>query len=84
MIPRVDLVIFDLDGTLIDSKQDLACAVNAARVHSGLPPLANETIYSYVGDGAPTLIRRVLGDRKRQGNEYRKRSRTFSRIIRST
>lgn len=61
MTPRVDLVIFDLDGTLIDSKQDLACAVNAAREHSGLPPLSNETIYSYVGDGAPTLIRRVLG-----------------------
>ena len=59
--PRVDLVIFDLDGTLIDSKEDLACAVNAARFHLGFPPLTNELIYSYVGDGAPTLIRRVLG-----------------------
>jgi phosphoglycolate phosphatase len=57
----MDLVIFDLDGTLIDSKEDLSCAVNAARVHSGMPPLDNEIVYSYVGEGAPVLIRRVLG-----------------------
>lgn len=57
----MDLVIFDLDGTLIDSKLDLCCAVNAARAHRGLPPLYEEMVYSYVGNGAPTLIRRALG-----------------------
>lgn len=57
----MDLVIFDLDGTLIDSKLDLAQAVNAARGHMNLPPLENDRVYSYVGDGAPVLIRRVLG-----------------------
>lgn len=57
----MDLIIFDLDGTLIDSKQDLSCAVNAARGHRGLPPLANELVYSYVGEGAPVLLRRALG-----------------------
>ena len=57
----MDLLIFDLDGTLIDSKQDLCCAVNATRAHCGLPPLANETVYSYVGEGAPVLMRRTLG-----------------------
>jgi len=57
----MDLIVFDLDGTLIDSKEDLACAVNAVRAHCGLAPLTNETVYSYVGEGAPTLIRRVLG-----------------------
>ena len=57
----MDLLIFDLDGTLIDSKEDLCCAVNATRAHRGLPPLANETVYSYVGEGAPLLIRRALG-----------------------
>jgi len=57
----MDLAIFDLDGTLIDSKLDLAHSVNAARAHLGLTPLANETIYSYVGNGAPMLIRRALG-----------------------
>src|SRR6266545_422707 len=58
----MDLVIFDLDGTLIDSKLDLAQSVNATRCHLGMQPLDNETVYSYVGNGAPVLIRRVLGD----------------------
>jgi phosphoglycolate phosphatase len=57
----MDLLIFDLDGTLIDSKLDLAAAVNATRAHAGMAPLENETVYSYVGEGAPTLIRRALG-----------------------
>jgi phosphoglycolate phosphatase len=57
----MDLVIFDLDGTLIDSSRDLANSVNATRAHLNLPPLENETVYSYVGNGAPVLIRRALG-----------------------
>jgi phosphoglycolate phosphatase len=57
----MELLIFDLDGTLIDSKEDLANAVNAARAHMGLGPLANETVHSYVGNGAPVLIRRAMG-----------------------
>ena len=57
----MDLFIFDLDGTLIDSKLDLAHAVNATRVNLDLPPLEHELIFSYVGNGAPVLIRRVLG-----------------------
>ncbi|MGH9674678.1 MAG: HAD family hydrolase, partial [Bryobacteraceae bacterium] len=61
LAPAVELVIFDLDGTLIDSQRDLADSVNAARGHLGLPPIDNERVYSYVGDGAPTLIRRALG-----------------------
>jgi phosphoglycolate phosphatase len=56
------LLIFDLDGTLIDSKLDLAHAVNATRAHMGMEPLAFERVYSYVGNGAPVLIRRALGD----------------------
>ncbi len=57
----MDLVIFDLDGTLVDSRMDLANAVNAARAHMGMGPLENERVYSYVGNGAPLLIRRALG-----------------------
>jgi len=57
----MDLLIFDLDGTLIDSRLDLAHAVNATRAHMGMSPLANERVYSYVGNGAPVLIRRALG-----------------------
>jgi phosphoglycolate phosphatase len=64
----MDLVIFDLDGTLIDSQQDLANSVNAAREHMGLPPIENERIYSYVGNGAPVLIRRAMGDSASQAD----------------
>ncbi len=58
----MDLLIFDLDGTLIDSRLDLANAVNATRKHMGKEPLANERVYSYVGNGAPVLIRRAMGE----------------------
>lgn len=55
------LLVFDLDGTLIDSALDLALAVNATRAHAGLAPLEHKLIYSYVGNGAPMLIKRALG-----------------------
>lgn len=65
VLPRlagpVELLIFDLDGTLIDSQLDLANSVNAARAHLGMTPIDNERVFSYVGDGAPVLIRRALG-----------------------
>src|SRR5207302_8944734 len=58
----MDLLIFDLDGTLIDSKLDLAHAVNATRRHMRMEPLEHARVYSYVGSGAPVLIRRALGE----------------------
>lgn len=57
----MDLLIFDLDGTLIDSKKDLANAVNATRVHMGLAPVDGEVAASWVGNGAPVLVRRAMG-----------------------
>jgi phosphoglycolate phosphatase len=63
----MDLVIFDLDGTLIDSKLDLAHAVNATRAHMTMSPLDHERVYSYVGNGAPVLIRRALGEQATEG-----------------
>ncbi|HLH40007.1 MAG TPA: HAD-IA family hydrolase [Bryobacteraceae bacterium] len=54
------LLIFDLDGTLIDSKRDLADSVNATRAWAGLAPLPDEIVSSYVGNGAPMLIRRAF------------------------
>ncbi len=56
------LLIFDLDGTLIDSRLDLAHSVNATRAFMGLPALEHETVYKYVGNGAAMLIQRALGD----------------------
>jgi phosphoglycolate phosphatase len=75
--PRsVKLVIFDLDGTLIDSRLDLVHSVNAALRHIGRSDLPDEVIASYVGDGAPILIQRALGGEKideavvRQGLQF--------------
>src|SRR6266542_3198393 len=58
------LLVFDLDGTLVDSKEDLANAVNVALGSFDLPPLPHPMIYSYVGDGATMLIRRALPKEK--------------------
>ena len=55
------LVIFDLDGTLVDSKQDLCNSVNATRAWMNLPMLPDDSVASYVGNGAPVLIRRAMG-----------------------
>ena len=60
----IQLVIFDLDGTLIDSRLDLVHSVNAALRHIGRPELPENVIASYVGDGAPVLIQRALGGEK--------------------
>ncbi len=57
----MNLLIFDLDGTLIDSKLDLVHSVNAARNLMGLPNISEELVSSYVGNGAPVLMRRALG-----------------------
>jgi phosphoglycolate phosphatase len=56
------LLIFDLDGTLIDSREDLANSINAMLIHFGKKKLPHEVIASYIGDGAPMLVRRSLGD----------------------
>ncbi len=58
----IRLVIFDLDGTLVDSRLDLANSVNGMLRHFGRPELPLEVIASYIGDGAPMLVRRALGD----------------------
>ena len=73
---NIQLVIFDLDGTLIDSRLDLVHSVNATLRHMKRPELPDDVIASYVGDGAPALIGRALGneaaDEKlvRSGLEY--------------
>jgi phosphoglycolate phosphatase len=59
---RIRLLVFDLDGTLIDSRLDLIHSVNAMLLHLGRPELHGELIASYVGDGAPALVRRALGE----------------------
>ena len=57
----VRAIIFDLDGTLIDSKLDLVHSVNATLRKLNRPELPEETISSYVGNGAPVLVAKSLG-----------------------
>jgi phosphoglycolate phosphatase len=54
------LIVFDLDGTLIDSRRDLADATNQLIEESGGVILPQEVITSMVGDGAAVLVRRAL------------------------
>ena len=61
-LKKIKLILFDLDGTLIDSELDLANSVNAMLRHFGRKELPLEVIDTYIGDGAPMLIRRALGD----------------------
>jgi phosphoglycolate phosphatase len=63
-VTEAGLVVFDLDGTLIDSSADLAAAVNAtlARIAPEAPPLPLERIRSFVGHGAGTLVERTLAE----------------------
>ena len=56
----LDLVVFDLDGTLVDSRADLAHSANAVLIECGCAPLEEEAIGRMVGDGAATLITRAF------------------------
>ncbi|MEZ2345934.1 HAD family hydrolase [Terriglobus sp. RCC_193] len=57
---RCDLLVFDLDGTLIDSEQDLAASVNATLAFLGREKLPPHRIAEFIGDGAAMLVRRSL------------------------
>jgi phosphoglycolate phosphatase len=54
------LLVFDLDGTLIDSCKDLCNSVNATLLHCGRAPLPDKAIAAFIGDGALMLVRRAL------------------------
>jgi len=56
MLMQAQLLIFDLDGTLIDSRADLAAAINHMRIHFGLEPLLLDTVVGYIGNGVRRLV----------------------------
>lgn len=60
---RPGALVFDLDGTLIDSRRDITAAVNRMRAELGLPPLALERVVTMVGEGARLLVERALPER---------------------
>lgn len=63
VVTAPSLVMFDLDGTLVDSLADLAASVNFMRSSFGLPPLATETVRQCIGKGARNLVSRTLPER---------------------
>jgi phosphoglycolate phosphatase len=62
------VLIFDLDGTLVDSKKDLTASVNYIRSQFDLPVLTDEKIARFIGNGALMLIRRALGPKASEAN----------------
>jgi phosphoglycolate phosphatase len=70
-VESLRLLVFDLDGTLIDSRRDLANSVNAMLTHLDRPELPEDVIASYIGDGAGMLVRRALGDPDDEGSVER-------------
>ena len=60
-MPRFCHLIFDLDGTLVDTRADLAAAANYMLAQLGLPIQSVEQVAGYIGQGARVLVERVLG-----------------------
>lgn len=59
-LPTYDLLLFDLDGTLVDSAPDLAAAIDATLAELGLPPVGPQRIRPLVGEGATRLVEQAL------------------------
>jgi phosphoglycolate phosphatase len=75
MKKAVDLIMFDLDGTVADTGRDLADAVNHTRAHFDLPALPDPLVYSNVGRGVEHLLKHSLPE---QGsNAFREVMRVF-------
>src|ERR1700746_3187985 len=68
---KVKALLFDLDGTLIDSKRDLVQSVNATLRQMGRAELPEDLVASYVGSGAPILISRALGGATCEEEQHR-------------
>lgn len=62
---KIDLIIFDLDGTLVDTRQDITNSVNYARKRVGLPALDVDTVIKYVGNGVKKLMERSLPENQK-------------------
>lgn len=75
MTIKADLLIFDLDGTLADTKDDIATSVNLTLHELGLPEKPSAVIYSYVGSGVRKLIQQAVGEA--EGERFQEAMRIF-------
>ena len=60
VFPSARAILIDLDGTLADSAPDIAAAANRMLADFGAPPLPADKVRGFIGNGVPTLVRRVL------------------------
>lgn len=74
-------IIFDLDGTLIDSVPDIHAAVSRTLHDEGVPPLSIRTVRSFVGNGVPTLIDKVM-EARGEGADPARRAALIARFMR--
>ncbi|HUK55738.1 MAG TPA: HAD-IA family hydrolase [Nitrospiria bacterium] len=72
---KAELLIFDLDGTLADTKDDIATSVNLTLKELGLPEEAPGVIYTYIGSGVRRLIQQAVGEA--EGERFREAMRIF-------
>ncbi len=61
---EINLIVFDFDGTLFDTKKDIAASVNASLKKYGFQPVDEDKIWSYTGDGTEILLKRILKEDK--------------------
>ncbi|MCB5252561.1 MAG: HAD family hydrolase [Candidatus Cloacimonadaceae bacterium] len=76
-IPVINAVIFDLDGTLLDTIQDIAGAVNKALADMGYPQHPIEAFYNFVGDGQTELVKRALPEKHRNAKTIENMAKKF-------
>tara|TARA_B100000686_G_scaffold354817_1_gene467425 strand:+ start:2866 stop:3516 length:651 start_codon:yes stop_codon:yes gene_type:complete len=77
-MPKIELIVYDFDGTLFDTRSDIAHSVNLSLIELGLPEHPPETIFGFIGDGVISLM-----DRAVYGSDYKDLNRaveTFSKI----
>ena len=61
---KVNLIVFDFDGTLFNTKKDIAASINTTLKKYGVQPVDENKIWSYTGDGTEVLLKRILGEEK--------------------
>ncbi|HEX4048857.1 MAG TPA: HAD family hydrolase [Elusimicrobiota bacterium] len=76
----MNAVLFDLDGTLLDTLSDIASSANQVRAELGLPPHPREAYGGFLGDGLARLIARAFPPRALRGTGRRARTRRFERL----
>jgi len=79
--PKIEAILFDLDGTLVDTAADFIEVLNQQRIDHGFPPLAPKTIRDTVSDGARALTHLAFGGKEGEADFEQKRSELLERYL---